>query len=71
MKQNIKPGDVISFPSLEEMCPRYVRTERKEFDLAIRIVDIYEINCVKNGKPATIELQSNLRYEIKTNIIKK
>lgn len=70
MAQDIKPGDVIYFPSLEEMCPQYVRTERKEFDLAIRTVDIYKINCVKNSKPTTIELQSNIRYEIKPNIFK-
>lgn len=63
MKQNLKPGDVISFPSLEEMCPQYARTERHVMvDDKLSLTDIYKINVVKNGVPTSIELRSNIRY---------
>lgn len=66
MKRNLKSGDVISFPSLEEMCPQYVRTERKKsVGNAWRLTDIYKINVVKNGVPTSMEIQSNIRYIIK------
>lgn len=66
MKQNLKPGDVISFPSLEEMCPQYVRTECKEsIGNTLRLTDIYKINVVKNGVSTSMEIRSNIRYIIK------
>lgn len=62
----MKPGDIISFPSLEEMYPQYARTERKKVvGNATRLTDIYKINVIKNGVPTSIELRSNIRYIIK------
>lgn len=63
MKETIKVGDIITFPSLEEMCPQYVRTECNiTVDNTLRLTDIYKINVVKNGVPTSIEIRSNIKY---------
>lgn len=49
-------GDVISFPSVEEMELVHVRTEiekRKDSEI---VKEIYKINCCVDGKPDTIEV---------------
>lgn len=66
MKRNLKPGDVITFPSLEEMCPQHVGIELKRFvDDKVSLTDIYKINVIKNGIPASMTLLTNTRYIVK------
>lgn len=60
-----KEGDVISFPSVEEMGATYVRTVVEDYPDRKITKDVYKINCLVNGQVETLEIVGNLKVQFK------
>jgi hypothetical protein len=64
MKQ-FKEGDIISFPSAEEMGATYVRTVVEDYPDRKITKDVCKINCLVNGQVETLEIAGNLKVQFK------
>lgn len=61
-----KEGDVISFPSAEEMGgATYVRTVIEDYPDRKITKDVYKINCCVNGQVETLKIVGNLKVQFK------
>jgi hypothetical protein len=60
-----KEGDIISFPSAEEMGATYVRTVVEDYPDRKITKDVYKINCLVNGQVETLEIAGNLKVQFK------